>query len=273
MKKFSLFSFLILHLNIFAQVDYILPLSSTVAQMQITDEQHLSAFTNPSLYAYNTTTELAFAFDNRFLIPQLSTKSVMAAYNAGSVQTGLSFSYFGYSLYHEMMGGLAFARDFSGKFALGVQFNYYAAYFNASNEYHGAFFPQIGFRICLSPGFAIAGNVFNPFQTNIKTLYSIKRLPSVFSLGGSYKFSPDFEWRLQADKEVSSSFRLASGFDYILLEKFTFKAGAYYADYLVPCLGFAWKSGQLSLSLNTELHPVLGLNSGAMVSYTFKEKH
>jgi len=168
-----------------------------------------------------------------------------------------------------MIAGLGFARNFSDKFAMGVQFNYYTAFFSASNTYRGAFMPQIGLSVKLTSNFSIGFNTFNPFQSNIRTEYVIKRLPSVFSVGTGYFFSTDFVWRTQIDKELSSDYRFATGFEYNMLQCFSFKLGAYDSGYLVPCLGVGIKTGAILIDLNCEMHPLLGLNTLAAIKYKF----
>jgi hypothetical protein len=185
------------------------------------------------------------------------------------VNAGLSFSHFGYSLYHEMILGLGFARNFSNKFAMGVQFNYYTAFFSASNSYRGAFLPQIGLSVQLSTKFNIAFNTFNPFQSNIQTEFVIKRLPSIFSMGTGYYFSSDFVWRTQIDKELSSNYRFATGFEYQMVQSIAVKLGAYSSGYLVPCLGIGFRTGAILINLNCEMHPLLGLNTLAAIKYRF----
>jgi hypothetical protein len=185
------------------------------------------------------------------------------------MNTGFSFSQFGYSLYHEMLLGVSFARNFSDKFSMGVQFNYYTAYFSASDSYKGAFLPQIGLSVKITPDFSLGFNTFNPFQTNINTEFVTKRIPSLFSLGTEYFFSTDLVWRTQVDKEVSSNYRVAMGFEYQILQSFAFKLGAYGTDYLVPCLGVGFQTGSFLIDLNCEMHPLLGLNTLAAIKYRF----
>ncbi|MEI8084704.1 MAG: hypothetical protein WCG93_00680 [Paludibacter sp.] len=271
MKK--LFTLLIIVTSfqvISSQISNIVPTSTSIAQTSVADSHSWTAFSNPAMLGYIQNAEFGLQYENRYLISELSTKSVQVSLPSNLVNTGLSFSHFGYSLYHEMMFGVGFARNFSEKFAMGVQFNYYTAYFSASNSYRGALFPQVGLSVKLSPNFSLGFNAFNPFQTNIQTDFTIKRLPSVFSLGSEFYFSPEFAWRTQIDKEVSSNYRFATGFEYLMLQNFTVKLGAYQTDYLVPCLGFRFNAGSFLFDLNCELHPLLGLNSMAAVKYRFK---
>ena len=253
----------------FSQISNILPTSSSIAQTSVSDTRNWSAFNNPSMLGYVEKPEIGLQFENRYLIPELSTKSVQIGLPSNLLNAGLSFSHFGYSRYHEMILGLGFARNFSDKFAMGLQFNYYTAFFSASNSYRGALLPQVGLSVKFSPTFNIGFNTFNPFQTNIQTEFVIKRIPSVFSLGSEYFFSQELVWRTQIDKEVSSNYRFATGFEYQMLQSFKVKLGAYASDYLISCLGLGFKTGPFFIDLNCDLHPLLGLNTLAAVKYRF----
>jgi len=252
-----------------SQIPSIIPSSNAIASTSVADSHSWTAFNNPAMLGYINTSELALQYENRYLLSELSTKSVHFALPWDKVNTGISFSYFGYSMYHEMLTGINFARNFSDKFAMGVQFNYYTAYFSASNSYRSALFPQIGLSIRFSPVFNIGFHTFNPFQTNIITEYVIKRLPSVFSLGTEYFFSREFVWRTQVDKEVSSNYRVAMGFEYQMVQNINLKLGAYGSEYLVPCLGIGFKTGAFLFDLNCEMHPLLGVCPFAEIKYRF----
>jgi len=256
---------------ILAQISGVVPGSKSIAQTSVADTHNWAAFNNPAMLGYVQETELGLQYENRYLLSELSTKSVQAGFSSKIVNAGLSFSHFGYSLYHEMLVGISFARNFSDKFSMGMQFVYYTAYFNASNSYRGTLLPQVGLSTRLSSNFSIGFNAFNPFQSNIHSDYTIKRIPSVFSLGTEYFFSPEMVWLTQIDKEVSSNYRFATGFEYWMLQNLNIKLGAYGSDYLVPCLGFGCNAGSFVLDLNSELHPLLGLNTFASVKYRFSK--
>jgi hypothetical protein len=270
MKKLFLFiSFFIGCQLVLSQISNVIPSSIAIAQTSVSDTYNWSSFNNTAMLGYIEKPEIGIQFENRYVISELSTKSFQFGLPTNLVNAGLSFSHFGYSLYHEMMLGLGFARNFSDKFALGVQFNYYTAYFNASNSYRGALLPQVGLSVKFSPTFNVGFNTFNPFQTNIQTEFVTKRLPSVFSLGSEYFFSTELAWRTQIDKEVSSNYRFATGFEYQMLQNFKVKLGAYGSDYLVSCLGLGFKTGSFGIDLNCDLHPLLGVNTLAAVKYRF----
>jgi len=261
--------FILVNQQVFTQIESVIPSSSAIAQTSVSDSRSWSAFNNPAMIAYLQQSELGIQFENRFILSQLSTKSIQFALPTNLVNAGFAFTHFGYSLYQEMMVGLGFSRNFSDKFSLGVQFDYYTAFFQASNSYRGAFFPQVGLSVKLSSLFSLGFTTFNPFQTNIQGEYVTKRLPSLYSMGTEYFFSPDLVWRTQIDKEISSNYRFATGFEYQMLQQLSVKLGAYGSDYLVPCLGLGFKTSSFLIDLNCEMHPLLGLNTLAAVKYRF----
>ena len=252
-----------------SQISTIIPSSIAIAQTSVADSYNWVAFNNPAMLGYVEKLEIGIEFENRYLLSELSTKSFQLALPSNLMNTGFSFSHFGYSLYHEMLIGLGFSRNFSDKFAMGIQFDYYTAFFSASNSYHGAFFPQVGLSIKLSPNFSLGFHAFNPIQMNINTEFVVKRIPSIFSLGTELCFSPELVWRTQIDKEVSSNYRFATGFEYYMLQNLNLKLGVYGSNYLIPCLGFGFRTGSFRIDLNCEQHPLLGLNTLAAIKYKF----
>lgn len=272
MKKLLSFIWVFfLTITLKAQLASVLPTSVSVANTSVADTENWTAFANPANIAYVDEICFGFQYENRFLLSELSTKSLQFVVPSNIVNTAVSASYFGFSLYNEILAGLGFSRNFSNKFSLGLQFNYLTSYFKTSNRYFGSFFPQFGLNYSLSPNFHLGFSAYNPFQTVIKSPYSTRQLPSVFSLGGEYIFTPELVFRFQGDKELSSNYRLSCGAEYTMLNFLTVKGGIYHHGYLVPCFGFKSDLGSFSINLNTELHPLLGLVSLAAVQYSFKK--
>ncbi len=269
LKLFYLFALIIASIPVFTQSSVIIPTGTSIAGTSVSDTRNFTAFGNAANMSYIAGGEAGILFENRFLLKELSTRTVQAAYTLPFVTVGLQFSYMGYPLYHEMLTGIGFARNFADKFALGVQFNYFSAYFTGINEYRSAFFPQIGVNLNITSQTSLGFSTFNPFQTNIKSTSLEKRIPSVFSLGTQHFFSDDFVWRVQADKEISSFYRIATGFEYSISGFLNAKFGAYYNNYLVMCFGSGFKLAGFNFDVNAELHPIAGINLLSALRYKF----
>ncbi len=255
----------------YSQIAPVVPSSTTIANASVAVLEEWSGFQNTAALANIDKIEISTQFENRFMIKELSTKSVQAGFNLDVVNVGVSFSQFGYSLYNEILAGIGLARNFNDKFSMGVQFNYYTAYFSAEEEsrYRGSVLAQMGIASKITPRMTVGFHTFNPFQTNIETEYATKRLPSIYSLGTQYSFDHNLIWLAQIDKEISSNYRFATGFEYRMVEQLTVKMGAYAYDYLVPSIGFGVHLGGFNFHLNGELHPVLGLNTLGNLKYRF----
>jgi hypothetical protein len=266
-KVYILFIFTCLSICTFSQISNILPSSGTIASATVSETKHWLAFSNPATVGYYDFAEVGFQYENKFIIKELSTKSAQLLIPNSLLNVGLSFSQFGYSQYYETMIGVAFARNFGDKFAMGLQLNYYDAFSIATNSHSSVFLPQLGLSVRFSPTFNMGFQSFNPLQTSIRTQLITKQIPSIFSLGTEYFFIPDLVWRMQIDKELHSNYRFATGFEYQMLEMVTVKMGGYGYDYLIPCLGVGFNFGRLNMGVDSDIHPLLGLTPRALVKY------
>jgi hypothetical protein len=261
LRFFLLSAFVSIYVTLFGQTTNVIPNSTSIAGTSVADTKSWTPFNNPSSLGYIQTSEIGTQYENRFLLHEISTKSIHGALKSDLANVAVSFSYFGYSLYHEMIVGGIIARNFSDHFSMGMQIDYLTTYFSASNSYKGVMLAQFGISVKLNSAFNLGVHAFNIMQSNIKTENLEKIVPSFLSIGTEYLFTPDFSWKTQLDREVHSTYRIATGFDYKILSSILLKLGAYHCEYLVPCIGMGFQISNVRVDFNSELHPMLGLNS------------
>src|SRR5665647_1617248 len=80
-----------------SQISNIIPTSTSIAQTSVADSYHWTSFSNPAMLGYVQKAEFGLQYENRYLISELSTKSVQLGLPSNLVNVGLSFSHFGYS--------------------------------------------------------------------------------------------------------------------------------------------------------------------------------
>lgn len=255
----------------FGQIAPVVPSSTSIANTSVAVQNEWNAFQNTAALANIEQNEASAQYENKYMLKELSTRSIQAGFHTKYVNVGLAYSYHGYSVRNEMLGGIGLARNFGDMFSMGVQFNYYTAYFSAADEsrYRGTVLTQFGVSSRIFPKLTVGFHTFNPFQSGINTENTVVRLPSIFSIGTNYEFAENLVWLTQIDKEVSSNFRFATGFEYTMIKQLTVKLGAYGQDYLVPALGLGLHLGDFHFMMNAEMHPQLGLNSLANLKYRF----
>lgn len=273
MMRFCLLTaFMLCCLTSYQQVAYTIPTSISAANTSVADTENRTPFHNPACFAYDKSPSLIFSFENRYILTNLATKSLAFGYPTKLFSTGLVMCHYGFSAFHEVNTGVFFARNFANKFSMGMQFNYHTVYLVQSNTYRGMLYPQIGLQIPVKNDFLIACHIFNPFASNIHTENRIIHLPSLYSLGLAYAFSYELSWRFQMDKELRSPYRMATAFDYQFTKFTRFQVGVYHQDYLVSSIAFGFNFSAFSFDINTEIHPILGLNVITQVTYQLPHK-
>ncbi|MDR0370656.1 MAG: hypothetical protein LBH80_02200 [Prevotellaceae bacterium] len=266
-----LFALLTLHRHLFPQIYNGIPSSIGIAGTSVADRRSINIFKNPSGIAYAEQTSFAYQYENKYIINELSLNSAQALIHTDPINADLSLAYFGYSLYHELLVGVGFARNFSDKFSIGLRFVYLSAYFSQDNCYKGALLAQPGLMFRMTPKFTIGFETFNPFQTAIKTEYATKKIISLFSIGVEHDVTDEFVWRAQIDRVVGSAYRFACGFEYLILNKVNFKLGLAANDYLAGAGGIGLYLNRFHLDFNCEVHPILGISPSVGIRHNMKK--
>ena len=253
----------------FAQVSDIIPSGTSIANTSVARTHQWDAFSNPASLAQEGVS-FSLQYENKYLLSELSGKSAQVSYCNRWVNVGVAFMHFGYKQYSDIMAGVCLSHNFNHRFVIGLQCNYYAAYFGAEAGYKGTVFPQIGINVSVCKGLNVGFHAFNPFLQNIRGDFVEKKIPALFSIGTSYYFLDKFTWTVQIDKEVRSPFRVATGLEYQIVKQFGVKLGGYANRSFTPCLGVNLIFGDFQFDLHCEWDPLLGVNTLGNVRYTIR---
>lgn len=271
-KHYLMWIFVVSTITVLCQTTELTPSTYSAANASVADNKYYSAFKNPASLATQQGIGAGIQYENKFIINELSKKSIYTFSSTRLLNIGVAATYSGYQLYNEILTGVVLAKNFDNVFQLGVQYNYYSVYSAEDNKRHAAFFPQIGLIVKVAPAFHVGFSTFNPGQQTIQFKYIQKRIPSVFSLGFDWKISDNLNFLFQTDKNISGNYRIAGGFEYQIKDFLIFRTGAYHTKYLTPTLGCGLKFGTFDFYINTELHPILGLTTNAAIQYIISKK-
>lgn len=236
--------------------------------VSVVNPDNWQSFHNPALLVMHETVSASVVYENRFGMKELSTKMVSLALPLKQLHVGVATSGYGFGVYSESLTGITFARSFDDKFSLGVQMNYYSATLSNSIGHRGVVLAQVGLCVNLSSAFCVGFNTFNPTRQKLKYNDIEKQIPSLFSIGSSLKFSDEFLWLFQLDKEMSSSLVWRGGFEYYPLKEIRLRLGASGSDF-TPTLGCGMRWKTFLFDVNFVRHPVLGISSVGMLRYSF----
>jgi hypothetical protein len=180
-----------------------------------------ASFHNQALLAFNNSLSVAFNYENRFGLKELSTRSAGLIVPAGKAALSGIYSHFGYNDFHRDMTGLGCGLKLSDKLAAGIQVDYLSE--RASGEYNNVqvLTCEAGLVLNASENTKIGLHLFNPVPNSIRK----KDMSSTLSIGaGTYLNKLLFAG---AEAEMSSGSRLIfrTGFEYEVAKRLWFRGG------------------------------------------------
>jgi len=242
--------------------------SASIANTSVADTSTWVAFQNPASLAFVENLSVGLLAESRYKLTIPTTESLTISYPTSVVNMGMSLRYAGFSVWHDVYSGFAFARNFADKFALGMQFCLNSAYAFQSDSYYHTFIMQAGLLVPVSSKLMVGFQAFNMFGASLKASLVTYALPSVYSLGCNWKVKNAFNLRFQADKESGHQYRFATGVDYHHNKQFLLQLGVYGYEYAVPVFGIGFQQGKFDFRLMNELHPMLGLITRIGICYS-----
>ena len=250
-----------------AQLTTVIPQSFLPGDASVAYRNRWSVFHNPSALAFEEQFKIGLLYENRYIVPELSNEVVYAVLPTPYFQIGLSYSFFGYSVFNEMLAAVTLARTF-GKFRLGIECIYYTVYLSEAERYKGTITAQVGAQVDVTERFTIGLSLFNPVFSKVKTEPDT-RLPVIFSLGTDYRFHHQLSWLLELSKDLTTPLRLGTGINYRPVPEVLVGVGVNIWQSVRPnfCLGLFYKG--VSLNLQSSYQYPLGFVLSGLFSYTF----
>ena len=148
-------------------------------------------------------------YENRFLLNQLSTKSVAGIWPLKYGVIAASYNYFGYKLYNDQKIGLTYARAFGNMFRVGLQLDYIQTVLGNNYGSKGNVTFELGIQSDISDQITIGAWVFNPIMVKLAE-FDNEKLPAVFRLGFAWHISEVFLATIEAEKNTAIKIGRAS---------------------------------------------------------------
>jgi hypothetical protein len=161
------------------------------------------------------------AFHQSGFIKEQNIQGIAFAMPTKTGTIGASYSYYGFSQYNEMQAGLAFGRNFSKYFAVGLQLNY--LYTQIAGNYGSASSVNFEIGILSQPidNLIIGAHVYNPTRSKMGD----EKIPTIFNLGISYLFSEKVLFAIGTEKDLDQEAIFKAGIDYKLIDFVSLQAG------------------------------------------------
>lgn len=222
-----------------------------------------SAFANPASSAFINRPLLGLSFENKYLIPELSDKSVFAYFPTKYLHLGLMIQHSGYSLFHSFLSGFSLSRDYQHKFSLGLRTNLYSVFQSNEKKYRHFFHWQLGFIAFPHRNLVVGFDILNPLKADT----SVLKIPTILATGINLKLSQDVHLLMQFDAVMSGAYKLGTGLQYHFAGIHRVGAGLMLSDHLSNDLFYGLELGKYKFSSRFVIHPVLGISVTSSILY------
>jgi hypothetical protein len=225
-----------------------------------------SVFHNQAGLASVQSFDAGVYYENRFGLKALSDKGFFMAARIGKGVFAGSYHSFGYSEYASSKGGLAYAMGLGEKLDVGIQLNHYAVRLGENYGRAVALSAEGGFLYRLNSKLSLAAHISNPNRAKLSD-YLDERIPSVFRMGGTYRFSKQVLLTTEVYKDTQFDPAIRTGLEYRITESVAVRGGFASAPRQLT-FGFGWKLNQWMFDMAAAYHPVLGFNPHVSFTYS-----
>lgn len=175
----------------------------------------ITSFTKPAFGGH---------YQNEFMVKELALSAGAFIYPTKSGVFALSYSHFGYSKYYESKVGLAFAKQLSDIFSVGIQLNYLSTYIEGEYGSIGIATAEIGLLAEPIEDFFLGVHVFNPASYEF-TVTNENIVPTIFRLGTGYHFDEKLFIGAEVEKDLENEPFFKAGVEYEPVKNFYLRAG------------------------------------------------
>jgi hypothetical protein len=231
-------------------------------------EDALAVFNNPAGIASYKHYSVATTVEQRYLLKETGQYGIVATIPVKNGCIGVSSLFSGYRSFIDQKFSLGYGRLFGKHFLTGLSLVYvFQKAGDESRPIHQVSY-EIGTIALLSEKLNLAFTAFNPFQIYFKS-EDYATLPSIFRLGLSYKYNPEFIIHTELEKDLDFPALLKIGMEYTIRNIFALRGGisGFPVSY---SFGTAIRHERLMIELASAYHQYLGFTPHITLQFDFK---
>jgi hypothetical protein len=188
----------------------------------------------------------------------------------GSGTFGISYSYFGYPVYHESKFGLAFGKAFHERFSFGLQLDYLNTYINNELGNSGTVAIEAGIMAEPVDNLMLGFHVYNPTGATIPKMRQ-EKIPVIMRLGLGYQFGERLFLGIETEKDLDIDKALyKTGLEYRVIEYIYARLGIRVQEYVEHSFGIGFELLNIHASLAFSYRQLVGYTPYFSLHYVFK---
>lgn len=229
---------------------------------------------NPAGIASLDAPVAGLSYQRHFLSEELAHQGLAVAVPLGRGVLGIGADRFGYSLYNETRGSLAYAMTFGDGLRAAVQMNYLGVRLGENYGNTGTMVAELGVQARVTEALWIGVHLYNPtrsalLQRTDGTIPLEERVPTLLRAGFSYTFSERLVTTLEAEKDIDRPERLRFGLEYRPSDVLFLRTGLSTAD-VQAHFGAGVRLERLEVDLAVAVRSLLGPTPMITLNYAFR---
>jgi len=223
---------------------------------------HWSCFHNQALLAASPATSFSAAFENRFMMPALSSKAASAVIVMRPAPLGIVVTHYGNADYNRLFTGLASGVKITEAIALGVQVDFISerGIGEYRDESHVTF--ETGMTCLLSSSLSLGLHLFNP-------LSPVNKLPASVETGLQWRQSDDFLLTVGGAKVSEEPLSVQCGLSWSVHNRLILRSG-YMSSPSAFTFGIGFKAGLMQTDAGFLVSSMTGVTSSVSIVWTIR---
>lgn len=206
------------------------------------------------------------AYENRFLIKEIATKSAVFALPINKYVLGAAFQSYGISAYSETRTSLSLARAFSPKLLTAITVNYHQIQINNYGNAK-AYSVEVGIQYNALKNLWLGAHIANPNSSKYGN-NTDQIIPAHIQFGGHYQFSEQLLISSEFEKVLDNDADFKTGLEYKVIKEFALRGGVSMNPFK-QYAGFGLMLNNLLFDFGISSHPVLGYSPQISLGYEF----
>lgn len=259
MKHLCLLAFFLQFVAAFGQMPVVTPIGTGMAHATVGLNSPVSIFNNQAGLTGLTKIAIVAAAERRFMVSELQSVAVGAAFPTRSGTFGMTLQSFGFEEFRQQKVGVAYARKLWNSLSVGAQFDYFQTRIPEYGSQSTITF-EAGVQASVSKTVVVGAHVFSPAQVEV---VPGEDLPTIFRLGVAWKVSEKLSVCSEIEKHIDHTPRWKNGLSYQPIEQLFLRTGfANEPSMLFFGVGFGFGNG-LQADMAGSFHQTLGFSPSA----------
>lgn len=231
----------------------------------------LSSYVNPAALSLSEKRMLTCAYENRFLVKELSTLTASYQQPTRMVDFAVLVNYFGTDVYHEIRCGLSVSKLLKTGLALGVRVYYYGMQYTV-NEVDdrgvSVVTGDVGLQYEPVDNFRIGFLIQNPFRVSYQQGEAEYDLPVCMEVGVDYRFSEEASALLSVEKDTRYPICFKAGLRYDIEQFLQLRIGLLSSPFM-PTAGVGFCFDVFKVDVAFSYHSSLGISPAIGICLNF----